>query len=123
MDKQIRLGRRSVDLIDGGMQSAQHILIGVFAEPNMAIADLHEREGCGGKHVGGVSGHMLVHRDLGKVEGFRNSADHSEQNARPGPGHALQKATTVNVIVRLEVSNPGGWGFIPSWRKKIEAAK
>ena len=79
------------------MKRLRHILVGLFAKTDVAVADLEKAEiRSRWQRVSGL-------RDLG--EGFRrkNPAADGPKQARAGPSHALKKAAAIDSVVFVVV--------------------
>src|SRR5579872_6028953 len=88
MDDELGLDRKSVDLVDGRLERAVDIGIRRFVESDMAVADLNE-----GQFTFGIS--QLLPESLRRG----NPAGKAPNHSSAGPGHALQKSSTVDPVV------------------------
>ncbi len=90
---QIRLIRKSVDLVDGHLQCADDVGVRGPVEPNVGIADLDKTE---------VRGPFVI---VARPEqaGYRDPAGDAPNHAASDPLHALQEAPTVNFSLTLRI--------------------
>src|SRR6476661_3077562 len=84
MDYKRRFMIERVDLVHCCLQRAEHIVVGLFFEPDMAIADLHEME-------------TRSRAGLRRLQCARSgdAAGESIEHACSSPCHALEKSAAV----------------------------
>jgi hypothetical protein len=87
MKQECRRLRQSVDAIDGGLQCRSDVLVRIFAESNVAVADLDELQ--------------IAFRRLfaGDRLTARDAASQADQQTGTGPGHAVQEPAAVDAVV------------------------
>jgi hypothetical protein len=105
MEDQIGLGAKGVDLVDGDLERSDDVLVSVFAESNVTVADLDERKWRSGNGQPGFVRNRAVSRDLGQVKGARHSSRQSEQEATACPRHTFQKPAPIDLVVRADTKN------------------
>src|SRR4051794_36854585 len=88
MNEEIGGNLIGADFVQCGLQGCRDVGIHGLVEADMTVADLHKVEVCQA---------LTVFRT---AEGTRygNASDEAPDQSSTGPGHALQKATTINSI-------------------------
>ncbi len=99
MNKERRRCRHGVDAIKGNLERLGHILVGVFAEPDMTVADLQKAE------VGSCRQRVSGLCNLGEGFRYEHAATDRPKQAGAGPSHALKKAAAINPVVFVVVRN------------------
>src|SRR4029077_12486527 len=99
MNEERRPRRHRVDAIKRNFESRGDILVRLFIEADVAVADLQKAK------VGSCWQRVSGFRNLSK--GFRREYATADRPKQPGtsPGHALQKAAAINPVVFVVVRN------------------
>src|SRR3982751_2382067 len=91
MDQQVRPAGERVDLCDGGWQCPHDVLVRLFREADVAVADLDEGERC-----------VVVRRGCGVVaERARRqhaAVAQAPEYAGTDPGHAPEKSPAIDPV-------------------------
>src|SRR5262249_51848816 len=77
-----------VDLVDGRLEGPGDVLIRFLGEPDVAVADLDEREAPSRRSFGPST----------EGAGGEETSAHRPDEPRAGPGHALQEPATIDAV-------------------------
>src|SRR6266699_2588771 len=98
MNEERRRSRHRVDAIERNLERRRDIFVCLFAEADVAIADLEKAEIGSRQRLSGLC-------DLGKSFRHENAAADRPKQAGPGPCHAMEKTAAVNPVVFVVVRN------------------
>src|SRR5262249_49710922 len=87
MQDKLRPGRQTVNLGDRFLESSDDILVRVFVEPDVAVADLNEAE---------IARCYRV--DRAKDFGGEHATTQGPKHTSACPGHAFQETTTIDAV-------------------------
>src|SRR5260370_41580334 len=91
VDKESRRTGHRVDAIESNLEGLRHIFVCLFAEADVAIADLEKAEIRSRRQR--VSS---CFRDLGESSRRKHPAAYGPKQARAGPCHAVKKAAAID---------------------------
>src|SRR4051812_36350361 len=91
VQQECRRGVERVDLVNGGVQSSQHVGIRWLVETDMAVADLDETQFA-------LEFFLRPLADFAHGKRFEHSALQHKISSCPGPSHAFQKSAAVDPV-------------------------
>ena len=94
VEDELRRRGQGVDLGDRLLQRAEHVLVRFLVEPDVTVADLHERKVSGNGRFGFCCDDIGWPQNAGGKDAARTGPKHP----RAGPGHAFEKAAPVEAI-------------------------
>src|SRR5713226_2720625 len=100
VDKESRRSGHRVDAIESNLEGLRHIFVCLFAEADVAIADLEKAEIRSRRQR--VSSCFC---DLGESSRRKHPAAYGPKQARAGPCHAVEKAAAIDSVVFVVVRN------------------
>src|SRR5579871_1135894 len=89
MQEKGRLNGKCGDLRHRLSRRRDDILIRIFSEPDVAVADLHETQ---------IGFHVMIVQILPETGGGQDPAAHGPEHPRSDPGHALEKSPPVDAV-------------------------
>src|SRR5689334_8257478 len=87
MQDKFRPGRQSIDLCDRLLEGADDILVRIFIESDMTVADLDKAEVARRNRI-----------DRAQDLGSEYAAAQGPKHTRARPGHAFQKTTAIDAV-------------------------
>src|SRR5438876_5980290 len=98
MNEERRRRWHSVDAIEGNLESLRHILVRLFTESDVAVADLQKAEVGSRQRLSGP-------RNLGESFRREDAAADRPKQAGTSPCHTVEKAAAINPVVFVVVRN------------------
>ena len=107
MDQERGRSRHRVDAIESDPERLCDIFVCLFAESDVAVADLEE-----GKISRGRQGASCF-CDLGESARCEDAAGYRPKQAGPSPGHAMKEAAAIDPVMFVVVRNVIGHNLVP----------